>query len=87
MTEAVTRNRPDQEKATPPHVRAAHDADDIDALKRHPDDPDAKLDVALDESFPTSDPPSNTQPCGNTDPAPSSGYDEEAEKERMAGKE
>ena len=61
-------------------VREAHDADDNKALRRNPSDDDAKLDVALDESFPTSDPPSNTQPGKGKDPAPSSGYDEKKEK-------
>ena len=64
-----------------PEVREAHDAADSKALKRNPRDEDAKLDIALDESFPTSDPPANTQPGKGKDPAPSSGYDEDAEKE------
>ena len=64
----------------PPEVRDAIDADDVKELKRNPSDEDAKLDVALDESFPTSDAPSNTQPGKGKDPAPSSGYDAEAEK-------
>jgi len=71
----------------PQKVRTAHDASDDERLRRNPSDEDAKLDVALDETFPTSDPPSNTQPGKGKDPAPSSGYDEEAEKARMAGKE
>jgi hypothetical protein len=71
----------------PPKVRTAHDASDDERLRRNPSDEDAKLDVALDETFPTSDPPSNTQPGKGKEPAPSSGYDEEAEKARMAGKE
>jgi hypothetical protein len=65
-----------------PHIRTAHDASDDDKLARNPRDEDAKLDVALDETFPTSDAPSNTQPGKGKDPAPSSGYDEEDEKER-----
>jgi len=74
----------DQAIATPnapeaPEVRTALDADDVKALKRNPSDEDGKLDVALDESFPTSDAPSNTQPGKGKDPAPSSGYDAEAE--------
>ncbi len=69
------------------YVRTALDADDIAALKRDPSDESAKLDVALDESFPTSDAPSNTQPGKGSDPAPSSGFDPEAERERMAAKE
>lgn len=65
-----------------PKVRPAHDAADTPALKRDPANEDAKLDVALDESFPTSDAPSNTQPGKGKDPAPSSGYDPEAERAR-----
>ena len=67
-----------------PEVRPAIDADDVKELKRNPSDEDAKLDVALDESFPTSDAPSNTQPGKGKDPAPSSGYDSEAEADRAA---
>jgi len=63
----------------PPEVRDANDADNVAALKRNPSDEDAKLDVALDESFPTSDAPSNTQPGKGKDPAPSSGYDADKE--------
>lgn len=70
-----------------PNVRTAHDADDDERLRRNPSDEDAKLDVALDESFPTSDPPSNTQPGKGKDPAPSSGYDEAAEKARARRKD
>ena len=70
-----------------PHIRTAHDATDDDKLARNPEDEDAKLDVALDETFPTSDAPSNTQPGKGSDPAPSSGYDEEAEKSRQRMKD
>ena len=70
--------------AAPPEVRDAHDAEDDRRLKRNPGDEDAKLDVALDESFPTSDAPSNTQPGKGKDPAPSSGYDAE-EEARLSG--
>jgi len=63
-------------------IRPAHDAQDSTRLQRDPSDEDAKLDIALDESFPTSDAPSNTQPGKGKDPAPSSGYDEEAEAQR-----
>jgi len=65
-----------------PEVRPAIDADDVAKLKRNPSDEDAKLDVALDESFPTSDAPSNTQPGKGKDPAPSSGYDPQEEAKR-----
>ena len=72
---------------TPPEVRTAHDASDDVRLQRDPGHQDAKLDVALDESFPTSDAPSNTQPGKGKDPAPSSGFDEAAEAARLTGKE
>ena len=68
-------------------VRTAQDASDHAALRRNPSDEDAKLDVALDETFPTSDAPSNTQPGKGKDPAPSSGFDAEAEQARMDNKE
>lgn len=64
------------------NIRTARDAEDDPRLKRNPSDEDAKLDVALDETFPGSDTPSNTQPGKGKDPAPSSGYDEEAERLR-----
>lgn len=71
----------DQQPSTPPipTVRTARDATDDARLRQDPSSADAKLDVALDETFPTSDAPSNTQPGKGKDPAPSSGYDEEAE--------
>ena len=57
-----------------PGHREAHDAEHSPVLKRNPSDADAKLDIELDESFPSSDPPSNTQPGRGLDPAPSSGF-------------
>ncbi|TVV72632.1 hypothetical protein [Sphingomonas solaris] len=69
------------------HVREGRDSGDDARLKSDPSLEDAKLDVALDETFPTSDAPSNTQPGKGKDPAPSSGYDAAAEKERMDAKE
>ena len=69
--------------ATPGHptpdVRDAQDAEHNDELSENPSHDDGKLDVGLDESFPSSDPPAAAQPGGG-EPAPSSGYDEEAEK-------
>ena len=78
---------PEGSEAATTEIREAHDADHDQRLQRDPSDEDAKLDVALDESFPTSDAPSNTQPGKGKDPAPSSGYDEAAEKERMNARE
>lgn len=54
-------------------------------LERNPEDKDAQLDNALDESMDASDPPANTQPGGG-EPAPSSGFNpaEEAERQQDA---
>ena len=68
-----------------PDVREGLDAGDDKRLRRNPADEDAKLDVAIDETFPASDAPSNTQPGKGKDPAPSSGYDEAAEKTLAKG--
>ena len=75
---ADTADRPLAHPATPdqPEHREAIDADDRPALRRNPTDADAKLDIELDETFPSSDPPSNTQPGRGIDPAPSSGFKE-----------
>jgi hypothetical protein len=75
--EAETTDDTAERKTT--HVRDAHDAEHDEALAQDPTHEDGKLDVGLDESFPSSDPPASTQP-GNGEPAPSSGYDEEAER-------
>lgn len=49
-------------------------------LKRDPSDADAKVDAGSDESMDASDPPAAAAP-GSQEPAPSSGFDEEAEAE------
>lgn len=49
-------------------------------LERDPENKQAQLDNALDESMDASDPPSTTQSTSSGDPAPSSGFDEEAER-------
>lgn len=74
----MTDHRPLATGDTPPQPehRDALDAESHAGLKRDPADPDAKLDIELDETFPTSDPPSNTQPGKGLDPAPSSGFTE-----------
>ena len=51
-------------------------------LQANPESKEARLDAGLDESMDASDPISSTQPVHSTDPAPSSGYDEAAEKAR-----
>jgi hypothetical protein len=67
-------NRPDQD--------AGQDESINKRLERNPESQDARLDTALDESMDASDPPASTQPVHRHDPAPSSGYDAEAEKRR-----
>jgi len=86
MTDSDRTNEVDEDGKSPA-VRTALDAGDDKRLQQDPSSEDAKLDVALDETFPTSDAPSNTQPGKGKDPAPSSGYDPAAEKARMDGKE
>lgn len=61
----------DDKTPKPPRTRPAIDADDLPELKRDPDDKDAKLDIEIDESFPASDSPSQTQPEHGDKPAPS----------------
>ncbi|SFS00996.1 hypothetical protein [Sphingomonas jatrophae] len=63
-------------------LREGLDAEDVQRLKRDPSDEDAKLDVALDETFPGSDAPSNTQPGKGKDPAPSTGFDPDEERQQ-----
>jgi hypothetical protein len=78
-TISVAPPEPDEGAHPTPEVREAHDAEHHEALSKDPAHGESKLDVGLDESFPGSDPAAATQP-GHADPAPSSGYDEEAEK-------
>ena len=71
-----TRERPLAHPDTPrqPETREAHDARHKPALQHDPGDKNAQLDIELDESFPASDPPSNTQPGKSGEPAPSTGF-------------
>ncbi|MBR0553778.1 hypothetical protein [Stakelama marina] len=52
-------------------------------LQRNPESKQARLDEGVEESMDASDPPATTQPVHSHDPAPSSGYDEEAERKRQ----
>lgn len=65
----------------PPSQDAGRDKSIAKRLDKHPESKDAQLDNALDESMDASDPPQTTQP-GRTEPAPSSGFEEEAERQR-----
>ena len=88
MADTDNAERPLAHPATPhvPEAREAHDAAHKPMLQVDPSHEDAKLDIALDESFPTSDPPANTQPGRGMDPAPSSGFkDDQAEPPPLDG--
>lgn len=82
----MTDNKDDRTTGTlMPEVRDAHDAADDSRLRQNPSNEDAKLDVGVDETFPASDPPASSQPGKGKDPAPSSGYDEVAERRLAQG--
>jgi len=69
-----------QEAGTRDPRQDAHQDRSIERrLKRNPFDPDAKIDAGSDESMDASDPPAATAP-GSQDPAPSSGFNEAAER-------
>lgn len=70
----------DRGPAQHPDQQAGQDRSIAKRLARDPSNPDAKLDVALDESMDASDPPAPTAPGDCGEPAPSSGYDEAAEE-------
>ncbi len=63
-----------------PRQEAGQDKSIGKRLQKNPSSNDARLDNALDESMDASDPPASTQPVHNQGPAPSSGYDAEAER-------
>ncbi len=70
----------DEESGPTQQKDAGHDESIAQRLERNPESKEARLDRALDESMDASDPPASTQPVHNHGPAPSSGYDEAAEK-------
>jgi hypothetical protein len=63
-----------------PRQEAGQDKSIAKRLQKNPDSADARLDNGLDESMDGSDPISATQPGSGTEPAPSSGYDADAER-------
>jgi hypothetical protein len=67
-----------------PRQDAGQDKSINKRLEKNPESADARLDAGLDQSMDASDPPSSTQPVHNHGPAPSSGYDEEAERARSS---
>ena len=77
---------PDQggPSASDPRQEAGQDESIAKRLERNPASQDAKLDAGLDESMDASDVPAALQPSTN-EPAPSSGFDEEAERKLQQG--
>ena len=74
----------DKPQAQDPKQDAGQDKSIAKRLEKNPESPEAQLDNALDESMDASDPPSTTQPGRGGDPAPSSGFSEEAERQQDA---
>ena len=68
--------------ATDDRQTAGQDKSIAKRLEKNPASADARLDNALDESMDASDPPSLTHRVHRDDPAPSSGYDADAERQR-----
>ncbi|MDB5713768.1 MAG: hypothetical protein JWO15_1165 [Sphingomonadales bacterium] len=65
-----------------PGQDAGQDTDIARRLKRDPTDMDAQLDRGLDESMDASDPPAAATPGDSGEPLPSSGFNEEEERQR-----
>ena len=79
---SVTRNSGNQERD--PRQDAGQDVSIAQRIAENPDDIEALLDNALDETMDASDPPEMTQPGHRHEPAPSSGYSEEEERARSS---
>lgn len=74
----------DQDTAAPTQKHdAGNDESIVRRLERDPENKEARLDRALDESMDASDPPASTQPIHSHEPPASSGFDAEAEKARQ----
>ena len=65
-----------------PRQDAGQDESIARRLKKDPENVDAQLDNGLDETMDGSDPVSISQPGVSSEPAPSSGYDPDAERDR-----
>jgi hypothetical protein len=79
MTDDTNKTDVDTGERPVSEVREAHDSAHHDTLKDDPSDESAIADIASDESFPASDPPSHTA-FGGGEPVPSSGFNEEEER-------
>jgi hypothetical protein len=65
-----------------PRQDAGQDESITRRLQKNPENVDAQLDNGLDETMDGSDPVSISQPGVSSEPAPSSGYDPDAEDAR-----
>lgn len=72
----------DGDGARDPRQDAGQDKSIAKRLEKNPGSEDAQLDNGLDESMDASDTPANLQPSNSGEPAPSSGFDEDAEANR-----
>ena len=77
-------NSVDEKIAADGRQSAGQDRSIARRLQKNPGSEDARLDNALDESMDASDPIAQTQPGADLGPAPSSGFDAEAERQRDA---
>lgn len=68
-----------------PRQDAGQDESITRRLERDPESAEARLDNGLDESMDASDPIASTQPAHSSEPAQSSGFDEEAERRLREG--
>ncbi|WP_230768955.1 hypothetical protein [Sphingomonas sp. Leaf4] len=81
---AVAPDGSEQDAGVPARGDAGEDATINDRVEDQPNDHDARLDEGLDETMDASDPVSISQPSHLGGPAPSSGYDAEAEAKRAS---
>lgn len=72
----------EKKRRPPPAVQSAMPEPELEEkLREHPHDADIKVDVGSDESMDASDPSSVVQP-EQSEPVPSSGFDDEEDESR-----
>lgn len=80
MTDQKTDQKKSSDEPPPPTLQGEPDQSIELKVKKHPEDDDAKADLGSDESMDASDPSSAAQPGNSKEPAPSSGFPENASK-------
>jgi hypothetical protein len=71
----------DKNRRPPPVVEQKNPEPELEEeLRKHPNNPDTKVDVGSDESMDASDPPSVVRPEAG-EPVPSSSFDEDEDRE------